>query len=214
MHTYKDNDIDITINQINMGPYANNGYIITCNATNQSIIIDTPAEPEKIINQLSDTKVKHILITHGHQDHLLGFKEICDFTNAPVSCHQNDAGLLPHPPNDTLTHNQVINFGNQQITAIFTPGHTDGSTCYLIGKHLFSGDTLFPGGPGKSRSHEALIQEIESISTKLLTLDPNTSVYPGHGTNTTITNASEQFSVFSSKPHDNNLCGDVSWLDS
>jgi len=76
MHTYKDNDIDITINQINMGPYANNGYIITCNATNQSIIIDTPAEPEKIINQLSDTEVKHILITHGHQDHLLGFKEI------------------------------------------------------------------------------------------------------------------------------------------
>ena len=100
------------------------------------------------------------------------------------------------------------------MTALFTPGHTDGSTCFLIGNHLFSGDTLFPGGPGKSRSPEALRTELDSITSKLLILPDETAVYPGHGDDTSIAEARRQYRVFASKSHPDDLCGDVSWLES
>jgi glyoxylase-like metal-dependent hydrolase (beta-lactamase superfamily II) len=82
----------------------------------------------------------------------------------------------------------------------------------LIGNHLFSGDTLFPGGPGKSRSPEALRQLLNSITSKLLVLPDDTAVYPGHGDDTSIGKARQEFQVFASKRHPEDLCGDVAWL--
>ncbi|MFL2644190.1 MAG: MBL fold metallo-hydrolase [Dehalococcoidia bacterium] len=215
MNIYQDENIHATITQIDMGPYSNNGYLIKCNQTNEGIIIDTPAEPEKIIEEIGDTNIVAILITHGHQDHLLGFDEIMNAAKCPVYCHDGDSDLLPSSPDVLIQDNQRIPFGNQEIICLFTPGHTNGSTCYLLGNHLFSGDTLFPGGPGKSKNPEAFTQEIHSIESKLLVLPPEVDVYPGHGdTNTTIEEALEKFSVFTSKPHAPDLCGDVDWLNS
>ena len=198
-----------------MGPYSNNGYLIKCNQTNEGIIIDTPAEPEKIIEEIGDTKIVAILITHGHQDHLLGFDEIVNAADCPVYCHRGALELLPRSPDQQIQDNQKIPFGNQEITCLFTPGHTNGSTCYLLGNHLFSGDTLFPGGPGKSRDPEAFKLELQSIESKLFVLPPEVDVYPGHGdTNTTIEEALEKFAIFSSKSHAPDLCGDIDWLKS
>ena len=207
-------DGEIKITKINMGPCNNNGYIVVCPETNEGVIIDTPAEPEKLLGQLSGIDIKAILITHGHQDHLLGFDEITSTVSAPVSIGASDTHFLPSSPSRQLEDGDTISFGNQTITALSTPGHTDGSTCYLIGNHLFSGDTLFPGGPGKSRSPEAFKQEIESITSKLLTLSEDTHVYPGHGADTSIGDAKSQYHVFSSKTHPSDLQGDVSWLES
>lgn len=203
---------EVKINKINMGPYNNNGYIVVDPETNEGIIIDTPAEPEKLLRELGDVKVKAILITHGHQDHLLGFNEIRGAVGAPVAVGEGDIGLLPSPPETTLQDGAVLQFGNQSITALSTPGHTGGSTCYLLGKHLFSGDTLFPGGPGKSRSPEAFRQEVDSITRKLLVLPDDTAVYPGHGDDTTIGKAREEYQVFASRPHPEDIHGDVTWL--
>jgi glyoxylase-like metal-dependent hydrolase (beta-lactamase superfamily II) len=108
----------------------------------------------------------------------------------------------------------VVQFGKRSIQALSTPGHTPGSTCFLVGNHLFSGDTLFPGGPGKSRSPQAFRQEIDSITSKLLVLPDETAVYPGHGDDTTIGNARAEYQLFASRPHPDDLHGDVSWLES
>ena len=202
---------EIRINKINMGPYDNNGYILVCPETNEGIIIDTPAEPEKLLNEIGDVKIGHILITHNHQDHLLGFEEITSSVGAPVGIGANDASALPRPPEVDLKDGDVIKFGNQELQVLATPGHTDGGVCLLVGKHLFSGDTLFPGGPGKTRSPEALQQIIGSITNKLLVLSDDTAVYPGHGSDTSIGDARREYQAFASRPHPSELSGDVTW---
>ncbi len=206
-------DGEIQITKINMGPYNNNGYIVACAETKEAVIIDTPAEPEKLLSEIGDVQIKAILITHGHQDHLLGFEEITGRVQAQVGVGEADTQLLPSPPGITLRDGATIKIGNHTIQALSTPGHTEGSTCFLIGKHLFSGDTLFPGGPGKSRSPEAFKQEIDSITRKLLVLPDDTAVYPGHGDDTTIGQARQEYQVFASKQHPDDLCGDVAWLE-
>ncbi len=205
-------DGELKITKINMGPYNNNGYIVICPETNEGVIIDTPAEPEKLLGAIGDVQIKSILITHKHQDHLLGFDEITGAVQVPVGIGTDDADGFPRPPQLDLKDGMVIKFGNQEMTVLDTPGHTEGATCFLVGKHLFSGDTLFPGGPGKTRSPEALQQVIDSITKKLLVLPDDTAVYPGHGDDTTIGEAREQYQVFASKPRDPALFGDVAWL--
>ena len=110
-----------------------------------------------------------------------------------------------------LKDGDVIKFGNRELQVLATPGHTDGGVCLLVGKHLFSGDTLFPGGPGKTRSPEALQQVIGSITSKLLVLSDDTAVYPGHGLDTTIGDARREYQAFASRPHPSELSGDVTW---
>ena len=204
-------DAEVKITKINMGPYNNNGYIVICPDTNEGIIIDTPAEPEKLLGAIGDVQIKSILITHKHQDHLLGFDEITGAVQVPVGIGTDDADGLPRPPQIDLKDGMVIKFGNQEMTVLDTPGHTEGATCFLIGKHLFSGDTLFPGGPGKTRSPEAFQQVVDSITKKLLVLPDDTAVYPGHGDDTTIGKAREEYQGFASKPHRPDLFGEVTW---
>ncbi len=207
-------DGEVKIAKINMGPYDNNGYIVVCPETNEGIIIDTPAEPEKLINAVGDVQIKAILITHKHQDHLNGFHEITGAFDAPVAVHANDVDGLPRSPERVLNDGDTISFGNRQAQVLYTPGHTEGAACYLVGKHLFSGDTLFPGGPGKSRSPEALSQILESISGQLLTLTDDIAVYPGHGAvDTSIGEARSRYQVFTSKTHAPDLFGDIDWLE-
>ena len=129
----------------------------------------------------------------------------------PVGIGTDDADGLPSPPQIDLKDGMVIKFGNQEMTVLDTPGHTEGATCFLIGKHLFSGDTLFPGGPGKTRSPEAFQQVVDSITKKLLVLPDDTAVYPGHGDDTTIGKAREEYQGFASNPHSPDLFGEVTW---
>ncbi len=207
-------DGEVKIIKVNMGPFNNNGYIVSCPETNEGILIDTPAEPELLLGEIGDVDIKAVLITHNHQDHLLGFDEITGAVDAPVGIGPLDASALPRTPDIDLIDGQPVRFGNLELQMLHTPGHTDGATCFLVGKHLFSGDTLFPGGPGRTRSPEALTQIIGSITSKLLTLPDDTAVYPGHGIDTTIGEARSQYQVFASKSHPADLQGDVEWLKS
>jgi glyoxylase-like metal-dependent hydrolase (beta-lactamase superfamily II) len=132
----------------------------------------------------------------------------------PVAVHPLDAKGLPSQPEILLGDGETVSFGKIDLSVLHTPGHTPGSVCFLTGKYLISGDTLFPGGPGKTGSPGNLEQIIESIKGKILPLPDDTYVYPGHGDSTVLRKEKEEFAVFSSRPHDPNLCGDVLWLSS
>ena len=205
---------EVLVHKIPMGPYGNNGYVIVCPQTNESIVVDTPGEPEKLIAVARHTMVKAILITHTHMDHLLGFEQIRSALGAPVGVHAAEATKLPTAPDFHLADGQTITAGTVALNILHTPGHTPGAVCFVTGHHLFTGDTLFPGGPGHTSTPQDLRQIVRSIEDKLLVLPGETVVYPGHGDNTTIARAREEYAVFASKSHSPDLRGDVVWLTS
>jgi glyoxylase-like metal-dependent hydrolase (beta-lactamase superfamily II) len=205
-------DENIRIRKIPCGEYGNNAYVISCVLTGDSAIIDTPGEPEKVLQETRDSDVKAIFITHGHFDHILGFEPIQDSTKALVGINNADAEHLNHHPELSMDDDTEFKLGKLVLQFIHTPGHTPGSTCIIVGNHLFTGDTLFPGGPGRTRSPENLRQEIKNIANKLLCLPDVVEVYPGHGDNTTLLKCKAEYAVFASKEHPEELCGDVLWL--
>ena len=207
-------DKEIKIFKTSCGPFDNNAYLVVCPKTGESIIIDAPMGPGELLEEAKGTQVKAILITHNHQDHLAGLKEMIDATGAPVEAHSEDAAALPVSPNVLVEDGDIITAGTIELKVIHTPGHTPGSVCYLVGKHLFSGDTLFPGGPGRSRSPEALQQIIKSITEKLYPLPDDTFLLPGHGQDSTLGVSKEEYRVFAQRSHPADLRGDVLWLES
>ena len=100
------------------------------------------------------------------------------------------------------------------MKAIHTPGHTPGSTCFLVDDRLISGDTLFPGGPGRTSTNADLQQSIQSITSKLFELPDDTVIHPGHGDDGRIGDSKRESAVFASKQHPADLCGDVNWEES
>ena len=161
-----------------------------------------------------------ILITHNHWDHLQGLKTVLHQINAPIVIGKSDAKIIEHKDREIINakDNQFFKVGDISIRAISTPGHTTGSTCFMLASespasvpHVFTGDTLFPGGPGKSSSPKAFLNILKSIETKLLTLPIESIVLPGHGKATTIKDSKDEFELFRAKPFQPGLYGEVTW---
>jgi len=207
-------DDTIRIEKLQLGPYGTNAYIMVCQKTGDSLVVDAPAEAATLIKRLQDTSPKFILLTHDHMDHIGALSELRSGLNVPLGAHALDSSKLAPPPEIMLKDGDTIKLGNLTLEILHTPGHTLGSLCFRTGRYLISGDTLFPGGPGKSWSPAALKQMIDSITTKLFVLPDDTQVYPGHGENTVLKKEKEEYAVFASRPHDPDLCGDVLWLSS
>jgi len=182
---------------LTVGPLETNCYIVAPDRKSAALIVDPGAEPERILHaiKLHGLKPIYIVNTHGHSDHIQGNRVIKERTGARILVHEEDAGLLIEhrgreaspPANLLLRDGSIIEYNSCQFRAIHTPGHTKGSICLLTEGFLFTGDTLFAGGVGRTDpplgSHRALIT---SIRTKLLSLDGLTLVLPGHGRSSTI----------------------------
>lgn len=200
--------------------FENNAYLLTCKRTATSIVIDTPDQPFELIEAAAQTEVSAVLITHNHLDHLQGFNDVLGRFEAPVGIGSDDAHALMSRPHGTVdvSHGSLVSCGDVTLRSIATPGHTPGSTCFMLPSeqpgatpHVFTGDTLFPGGPGKSGSPEAFGQLVSSIESNLLSLPEATVVLPGHGAPTTIRESQLEYEVFASNPRRDDLHGDVTW---
>lgn len=167
-------------------PYENNVYVVVDPKSGQCLVLDA-SEAQPILDATAGLQVKAVLITHGHRDHQHQLPLLREQLSVPVGIGPADAGMLASPPEFLIQDGQEIAFGSYVLRAIATPGHTPGGTCFLIGQVLFTGDTLFPGGPGNtSNPYGNFPQVIESIRTRLFTLPDETRVLPGHGRATTI----------------------------
>lgn len=188
------------------GPLQNNTYVGVCKKTKKAFVIDPSFgsynKVEKFIKDNNYTLDK-ILLTHAHWDHITDVLLLKDVFNSLVCIHKNDLELLQNPqkstyfsaitipsfkPDMVIEDNQKILVGEIQIEVIHTPGHTPGCVCYYIAKEkvLFSGDTLFKGSFGRVDFSYSNAQDMIKSLKKLSTLPEDTTVYPGHGSKTTI----------------------------
>ena len=180
-------DERLRIRKLVVGPLENNVFVLASVATGEAVIIDAAAEPDVITKAVADVEPVAILTTHGHHDHVGAAVELKRRLAIPFRIHAADAERAGIEPDLGLEDGEEIAVGDLRVGVVHTPGHTPGSTCFTLVGHLFSGDTLFPGGPGATRFPESSFELIiESITDRLFTLPDETLVYPGHGLDTTI----------------------------
>lgn len=191
-----------------VGPFAANCYIVGSELTKEGVIIDPGDEARQILKKVKDLQldIKVIVLTHGHIDHIGGVKEVKEATGAEVCVHTDDAKSIsgqegrlismlvsglsypaPSSPDRLLNGGDSIDIGDLNFLVLHTPGHTPGGICLLGNGVVFTGDTLFKYGVGRTDlpggSHSQLMN---SLHTKLMVLPDETIVYPGHGPETTI----------------------------
>jgi glyoxylase-like metal-dependent hydrolase (beta-lactamase superfamily II) len=178
---------DVRIDKLVVGPFENNVFVVRDKSTGEAAIIDAANEHELLLEVSRRTGVRRVLTTHGHFDHIQAVTQMRD-AGIDVGVAAEDAKMLPSY-DFTIPDDDVIAVGDLRLHTIHTPGHTPGSTCFVLVGHpiLFSGDTLFPGGPGNTTFENASFDTIiESIDRRLFTLPADMLVLPGHGLDTTI----------------------------
>ena len=213
---YADEELTIQVVR-NLGPYANNSYIIRPSGGRAAVVVDAPEGSEAVVTALGDGGVAAVVLTHSHRDHWGGHEALRAHTSAPFwasTAEVNLDAVIASGEVQRLEHGAVIPIGGSQVQVLHTPGHTPGSIRLVAGRAVLTGDTLFPGGPGRSSSPEALAQELESIVTLLHSLPDDRLVLPGHGVSTTVGESKAEYAVFASKEHAPDLHGDVLWAES
>lgn len=195
------------------GGYRVNTYIVSCPETKDGIVIDPGGDAEKILGMITSlgVRIRYIFNTHGHADHILANPELRSALGAPVCVHEEDAVFFARPDvraalkkelgleapgnvDRSLKDGDCVKVGNLAIRVIHTPGHTPGSSCFLVAGNLFTGDTLFVGDVGRTDlTGGSLDLLLKSIKEKILILPPETVIWPGHdyGETTTSTLAWE-----------------------
>jgi glyoxylase-like metal-dependent hydrolase (beta-lactamase superfamily II) len=212
--TFSVNDASTLVNRLTLGRWETNAYIVVSLRTGESLVIDAPARAADIIATLKGTRPRYILLTHDHYDHTGVMVSLRSRLKVPLATHEASSYQLKTPPEILLKDGDIITLGDLNIEVIYTPGHTPGSLCFLIGKYLFAGDTIFPGGPGHTDSPQDFQEIMKSITGKIFMLPGQTLILPGHGDSATVEKAKEEYAVFVSRPHPSDLCGDVLWLSS
>ena len=178
----------VEVHRAVVGPMDNNVYVVRCKQTGDAVLIDAANEHDRLLQMCRDLGVRRVLETHGHWDHIQAVPAVRD-AGFDVAVTSEDAGMLP-AYDQLLEDDSEIEVGDLRMRTIATPGHTAGSMCFTVEDTplLFSGDTLFPGGPGATKFPGGDFGTIiRSIEDRLFSrFGPDTLVLPGHGADTTI----------------------------
>ena len=188
-----------------LGPFQANCYLVGDSESHQALVIDPGAEIEKIWDKVSrhNLQVEQIVLTHAHGDHLGAVSELLERTAAELLLHKDDHPLLVDPgqngsanygypisinsPVHFLDEGDLVECGQIKLKVLHTPGHTPGGICLYGDRLLFTGDTLFYGSIGRTDfSYSSLQQILQSIGDKLLSLEDDIKIYPGHGPSSTL----------------------------
>ena len=178
---------DVRVDKLVVGPFENNVFVVRCTRTGEAAIVDAANEHDLLLDVSRATGVRRVLTTHGHWDHIQAVTALRD-AGIDVGVAADDAEMLPSY-DFVIADDDVVEVGALRLRTIHTPGHTPGSTSFLLEGHplVFTGDTLFPGGPGNTSLPGADFDTIiASIDRRLLTLPAHLLVLPGHGLDTTI----------------------------
>ncbi|MBY5161701.1 MBL fold metallo-hydrolase [Salsipaludibacter albus] len=184
-------DGPVRLRKVSVGSMDNNVYVVTCTATGASLVVDAAAEAGRIVEAIGDTEPVAVVQTHGHWDHVRAWDDLHDRHDLPVWGHPGDAELFPRSVDRGLSDGDVLDVGELSVEVMHVPGHTPGSCTYVVAgaqrTHLLTGDTLFPGGPGRTTSPEEFATIMDGLEARVFDrFDDETRVHPGHGDSTTL----------------------------
>jgi glyoxylase-like metal-dependent hydrolase (beta-lactamase superfamily II) len=186
---------DLTVTKVSVGNMDNNAYLLVCRSTGDGLLIDAANEPDRIADMIGagDTRpeLRTIVTTHRHPDHWQALGAVAGMFEARTVAHPDDAAELPLPPDELVEQGGTVVVGEVPLEVIHLRGHTPGSIALLYrdedGPHLFTGDSLFPGGPGRTLSPEDFSSLMDDLEERVFSqLPDDTWFYPGHGDDSTL----------------------------
>ncbi len=183
---------DLIVTKVAVGPMDNNAYVLRCRHTDEQLMIDAAAEPDTLSRVIGDGGLARVVTTHRHGDHWQALPAVVDTTGAETLAGAADADELPVPVAIRLADGDRVVVGRSELEVISLVGHTPGSIALLYDDpdgtpHLFTGDSLFPGGVGKTWSAPDFASLVDDVEHKVFARLPDeTWVYPGHGDDTTL----------------------------
>ena len=183
----------LTITKVATPPFENNCYLLRCTTTGQTLLVDAAGDAPQLLDLVGDGILTTVVETHGHWDHVQALEDVVRASRASVVAHSGDAKDLPVPVDRLVGDGDTVHVGNCSLTVIHLRGHTPGSIALLYdadpqAPHLFSGDSLFPGGPGNTEKDPVRFASLlDDLGMKVFDRLPDTTwVYPGHGKDTTL----------------------------
>jgi glyoxylase-like metal-dependent hydrolase (beta-lactamase superfamily II) len=182
----------LQVTKVATPPFENNCYLLRCTATGATLLVDAAGDAPLLLSLVGDGRLVGVLETHGHWDHVQALAEVEAATGAPVLVHAGDAAMLPVAADRLVEDGETLTVGECTLTVVHLEGHTPGSVALLWEgdperPHLWSGDSLFPGGPGRTTTPEEFGSLMDDLERKVFgPLPDETWVYPGHGKDTTL----------------------------
>ena len=194
-----------------VGEYGTNCYLLSCPKTSRGLLIDPGGDPDRVLEACCNLQIRRIVLTHGHADHVMGLEPVREALGARVGIHPADAVAFDLESDFDLHDGMVLSVGRSRVRVYHVPGHTPGSIALRFGDRALVGDAVFPGGPGHSRSPQALETLLKSLQSTVFTWPDRTTLFPGHGQSGTVGAIRPQFQAFLARPRPAHLCGDVTW---
>jgi len=182
----------LTITKIAVSEMANNAYLLRDTATGEALLVDAAAEPDRLRALIGDADLRTVVTTHGHWDHHRALPDVVAATGAVTVAHAADASDLPVEVQRTVDNGDTVSVGGHTLEVVHLRGHTPGSIALVYrghgdsGVHVFTGDSLFPGGPGRTTNPRDFTSLMDDLEARIFPLPDDTWFYPGHGNDSTL----------------------------